>query len=187
MKKQQKTPPKQCFPMMISVRAVLSMCMVVAMTAAMFTMLAVLVTVLAFAAIRIRHERPREMPLHSLIRIPLHARDELDARLGKRRLCTRTDAAADDEIRLRCVKERRKRAMPLADRVHNLLSHIGCNIVELKLLRPAEMLLDLTVCIWYCNSHCMLSFFFHTGHCRLLDLIHAPRNADALPADDFVR
>ena len=106
--------------MKLSVRAMLAMCVMMsamttvlvvmvmrAVTAAMFTMLAMcmLVAVGAFAPVCIRYKSSCEMLLHSLICIPLHARDELDARLGKRRLCTRADAAADDEIRLRRVKE----------------------------------------------------------------------------------
>mgnify|MGYP000981309194 CR=1 FL=1 len=92
--------------------AAMPMCMILAVL--------MLVTVFAFATIRIADERSREMLLHDLIRAALHAGYERNARLGKCRLCTRADAATDHNIRFRVVEEARKCAMPLTHRIHNL-------------------------------------------------------------------
>ena len=161
--------------------AAMPMCMILAVL--------MLVAVRALALIRASLKRSREMLLHDLIRAALHAGYERNACLGKCCLRTRTNAAADHNIRFRVVEEARKCAMPLTHRIHNFrgLHCTVLDIIELELFCSAEMLLNLLIFIRYCDSHCMLSFILNPEDCRMFDPICAARNADALPADDCLR
>lgn len=163
--------------------------MTAAMPVHMILAVLMLVAVCALALIRASLKRSRKMLLHDLIRAALHAGYERNACLGKCCLRTRTNAAADHNIRFRVVEEARECAMPLTDRVHNF-RRLHCtvlDIIELELFCSAEMLLNLLIFIRYCDSHCMLSFILNPEDCRMFDPICAARNADALPADDCLR
>ena len=94
--------------------------MTAAMPVLMILTVLILVAVRTLALIRASLKRSREMLMHDLIRAALHAGYERNARLCKCRLCTRADAATDDNIRFRVVEEARKCAMPLTHRIHNL-------------------------------------------------------------------
>ena len=163
--------------------------MTAAMPVRMILAVLMLVAVRALALIRASLKRSREMLLHDLIHTALHAGYERNTRLCKCRLCTRSDAATDHNIRFRVVEEARECAMPLTDRVHNFrgLHCTDLDIIELELFCSAEMLLNLLIFIRYCDSHCMLSFILNPEDCRMFDPICAARNADALPADDCLR
>ena len=132
--------------------AAMPMCMILAVL--------MLVAVRALALIRASLKRSREMLLHDLVRLPLHAGHKFDARLGKCRLCASADAAADDEIDLRRMEEVGKRTMPLPNGIRKL-SALHCtvrNIVKFELLGSAKMLFNRLICIGYCNSHNIFSF-----------------------------
>ena len=94
--------------------------MTAAMPVLMILTVLILVAVRTLALIRASLKRSREMLMHDLIRAALHAGYKRNARLCKCRLCTRADAATDDNIRFRVVEEARKCAMPLTHRIHNL-------------------------------------------------------------------
>ena len=156
---------------------------------AVFMSMPVLMTVTAFPLARTRNERPREMLLHSFIRIALYAGHKFYACLGKCRLCASADAAADDEIDLRCMEEVGKRTMPFSDRICNLrvLHRAVRNIVKFELLGSAKMLFNHLLCIGYCNSHNIFSFVLNSEFHRMLNPICTARNANALPTDKRIR
>ena len=161
--------------------AAMPMCMILAVL--------MLVAVRALALIRASLKRPRKMMLNDLVRLPLHAGHKFYACLGKCRLCASADAAADDEIDLRCMEEVGKRTMPLPNGIRKL-SALHCtvrNIVKFELLGSAKMLFNCLICIGYCNSHNIFSFVLNPELHRMLDPICTARNADALPTDKRVR
>ena len=160
-----------------------------AMSASILAMLSVLMAMAAFTSVCIPDKRPCKMMPNDLVRLPLHAGHEFDARLGKCRLCASADAAADDEIDLRCMEEVGKRTMPLPNGIRKL-SALHCtvrNIVKFELLGSAKMLFNRLICIGYCNSHNVFSFVLNPELHRMLDPICTARNADALPTDKRVR
>ena len=161
--------------------AAMPMCMILAVL--------MLMAMAAFTSVRIPDKCPRKMMLNNLVRLPLHAGHKFDACLSKCRLCASTDAAADDEIDLRCMKEVGKRTMPLPNGIRKL-SALHCtvrNIVKFELLGSAKMLFNRLICIGYCNSHNTFSFVLNPELHRMLNPICTARNADALPTDKRVR
>ena len=160
-----------------------------AMSAAMLAMLSVLMAMAAFTSVCIPDKRPRKMMLNDLVRLPLHAGHKFYACLGKCRLCASADAAADDEIDLRCMEEVGKRTMPFSDRICNLrvLHRAVRNIVKFELLGSAKMLFNRLLCIGYCNSHNIFSFVLNPEFHRMLNPICTACNANALPADECIR
>ena len=159
-----------------------------AMAASMLAMLSVLMTMAAFTSVCIPDKRPRKMMLNNLVRLSLHAGHKFYACLGKCRLCASADAAADDEIDLRCMEEVGKRTMPFSDRICNLrfLHRAVRNIVKFELLGSTKMLFNRLLCIGYCNSHNIFSFVLNSEFHRMLNPICTARNANALPTDKRV-
>ena len=91
---------------------------------------------------------------------PGHATVERDACFRKCVARAHADAAADQRVRLRCFQETGERAMSAAVRVHDLFADDFAvrHVIELELLRVAEMLKDLSVFIGDCDSHMIRSF-----------------------------
>ena len=160
-----------------------------AMSASMLAMLSVLMAMTAFTSVCIADKRPRKMMLNNLVRLSLHAGHKFYACLGKCRLCASADAAADDEIDLRCMEEVGKRTMPFSDHICNLrvLHRAVRNIVKFELLGSAKMLFNRLLCIGYCNSHNIFSFVLNSEFHRMLNPICTACNANALPADECIR
>ena len=174
---------------MSSMSVVFSMAAMSAMSASMLAMLSVLMAMAAFTSVCIPDKRPRKMMLNNLVRLSLHAGHKFYACLGKCRLCASADAAADDEIDLRCMEEVGKRTMPFSDHICNLrvLHRAVRNIVKFELLGSAKMLFNRLLCIGYCNSHNIFSFVLNSEFHRMLNPICTARNANALPTDKRVR
>ena len=89
------------------------------------------------------------------VRGTAHAAVELDPGLGQRALRAHADPAADQRVRLRGLQKAGQRAVTAAAGGHDLFRDDPAvlRVVELELLRVAEMLEDLSVFVSYCNSH----------------------------------
>ena len=138
---------------------------VVALTVMMAVMAAVVIFSVMMAmvvtlGVRIELQTALRQRLCCCIRRAVHAAVERDARFRKRVARAHADAAADQRVRLRCFQETGERAMSAAVRVRDLFGDdfsVG-HIIELELLRVAEMLKDLSVFIGDCDSHMIRSF-----------------------------
>ena len=89
---------------------------------------------------------------------------ELDARLGQRSLCAHANAAADQRVHLCGFQKSGQCAVAAAVGGYDLLrdDFPVLHVIELELLRVAEMLEDLSVFISYCDSHISCSFLNDT-------------------------
>ena len=87
------------------------------------------------------------------IRAALDTAKELDARLGQRVLGAHADAAADQRIHPGSLQKAAQSAMAAFSGVHDLrMDNLPIlHIVELELLRVAEMLKNFSIFIRYCD------------------------------------
>lgn len=85
---------------------------------------------------------------------------QLNTTFGKCNLCTASDAAADQDIRMQRAENIGKRAVPLTVGVDEAAIHhlTVLNIVNLKLLGMSEILINVAIFVCYCNSHDIFSF-----------------------------
>ena len=124
------------------------------------TAIAVMVLVVITTGVGIIFEVSSRKCLSRLIGRTLNARVELDSRVGERHLRTYADTTADQGVDLCGLKESRQQPVPAAVGVYDLLldDFFILDIVQLELLRMAEMLENLSVFIGDCDSHNMISF-----------------------------
>ena len=100
----------------------------------------------------------------------LDASIKFDSGIGECHLRTHTDPAANKSIRLCRLQEAGKRAVSASIGVYDLLIYdlTILNIVQLELLRVAEVLEDFSVLIGYCDPHVVLSLlvvYSSSGFC----------------------
>ena len=127
---------------------------------AAFMTFPVVMTVMIALRIGIILERALRKRSGCCVRRTGHAAVELDARLCQCILSAHADAAADQGVHLRGFQETGQRAVPAAVGGHDLLRDDPpvLHVVQLELLRVAEMLKDLSVFIGDCDSHMIRSF-----------------------------
>ena len=108
---------------------------------------------------------------------------ELDARLGQRSLRAHANAAADQRVHLCGFQKSGQCTVAAAVGGYDLLrdDFPVLHVIELELLRVAEMLEDLSVFVSYCNSHSIRSFL-HDVFCSLIvELIVSTPDQEAFP------
>ena len=122
--------------------------------------LAVMVAVMVASGIGIILKRPLGKGLCRRIGGTGNTAVEANPRLGQRVLRAHANAAADQRVHLRRFQEAGQRAMAAAVGGHNLFGDDLAvrYVVELKLLRMAEMLEDFSILISCCDSHTVRSF-----------------------------
>ena len=100
---------------------------------------------------------------HSSIRTAGNTAVKTNARLGQRSLGTAADAAADQHIRVQCMEHTGQGTMASAVGTDHLRGDdlTVANIIDLKKLRVAKVLENITVGISDCNSHNLFSFRFY--------------------------
>ena len=117
---------------------------------------------MAFAVIMVRavhigikRQRTVQERLHCLIGIALHTADQTDIGLRKRCLCAAANAAADQRIHTELCQQAGQRTVTAAVRIHHLcMQQLAAGyLVQLKLLRVAKMLENLSVFIGNCDFH----------------------------------
>lgn len=94
---------------------------------------------------------------------------QLNTTFGKCNLCTASDAAADQDIRMQRAENIGKRAVPLTVGVDEAAIHhlTVLNIVNLKLLGMSEILINVAIFVCYCNSHDIFSFIHFVFRLKL--------------------
>ena len=140
--------------------------MVIVMTAAAMIAagmaFAVLMVVMIALGFRIIGKISVQQRRDSLVRTAAHAAVQTDAGFRQRSLGASADAAADERIHMHALQHPRQRAVSAAEGVdHDCRIHLVIHdIINLKLLRMAEMLKNLAVFMGDCNSHSHFSFRF---------------------------
>lgn len=150
---------------------------------------AVLVIVMVAMDGGVEAQRPGQQGAYRLVRTAADAAVEFDARLGQGRLGAAADAATDQNIRPQRAEDAGQGAVAAAIGVH----HLGgedlpvLHIVDLKLLRVAKVLKDLSVFVSDRNSHHVFSFRFRILLIDLLFIaIPAPMESAASVAEPIV-
>lgn len=126
-----------------------------------------MVAALVMAALHIRDvsKISCEQRLYSRVRVSGHTAVQPDSCRRERVLRASSDSAADQRVRLQRVQDLRQRPVALSVRA----DHLGgddlpiLHIVNLKLLRMAKVLKNLSVFISNCNFYDIRSFSFHTA------------------------
>ena len=105
--------------------------------------------------IGIKRQRTVQKSLYRLICVALHAADQTDIGLRKRCLCAAANAAADQRIHTKLCQQAGQRTVTAAVRIHHLcMQQLAAGyLVQLKLLRVAKMLENLSVFIGNCDLH----------------------------------
>ena len=148
----------EAFSMMVPAFVALAVLVAAVMAfAVMSTLMAfpVMMVVVVAPGVGIIREPAFGQRLDRRVRGAVHAAVELDPGLSQRILCAHANAAADQRVRLRGFQKTGQRAVSAAVCGYNLLRDdlTALHVVELELLRVAEMLEDLSVFVSYCNSH----------------------------------
>ena len=107
---------------------------------------------------------------------------EPDPRLGQCVLRTHADAAANQRVHLRGFQETGQRPVSAAVSGHDLLRDDLSifHVIELELLRVAEMLEDLSVFVSYRNSHRIQSFLHDVFHSLIIKPVVSASDQEAL-------
>ena len=148
---------------MVAASAVMAAVVTLAMVMAVMTavmIFAVMMTVVVALGVGVELQTALRQRLRCCIRRAGHAAVERDARFRECVARAHSNTAADQRVRLRCFQETGECAMSAAVRVRDLFGDdfsVG-HIIELELLRVAEMLKDLSVFIGDCDSHVIRSF-----------------------------
>ena len=124
--------------------------------------LAMMMVMVVTFGIGIISKVPCNKALYRLVCISVDTAIELNACLGKCHLCTAANAAADQHIDIELGKKTGECAMSAAVGIDYLSgkNFIPVYGINLKLLRVAKMLKNLTIAISYCDFHLMISFRF---------------------------
>ena len=87
---------------------------------------------------------------------------KFDSGIGECHLRTHSDPTADQGVHFCCLQKTGQCTMSASVGVYDLLIYdlSILNIVQLELLRVAEVLEDFSVFIGYCDSHGICSFLF---------------------------
>ncbi len=122
--------------------------------------IAVFVIVMIAGGIRVLYKRLCKESCHSFIGVAYISAVKSDTCLLHSHLSSAADTSADQNVSLCVFQEPCKRTMSCTHCSNYLLvDYLSVsNIVELKLLCPAEVLKDLSVFIGYCDSHNCASF-----------------------------
>lgn len=120
---------------------------------------------MAAADVGIVAELAEKQRVHRRIRVSADAAVELYARLCKHRLSAAADAAADKSVNaVECQKARQRTVTAAVCADNSLADDFSVlNIIELELLRVAEVLKNLTVFIGNCDFHDRFSFIVVVG------------------------
>ena len=124
--------------------------------------LVVVLSVVAAHHIGVIGQRSGSQLLCRLVRVTGYTAIQLDACRCQRRLGAAADAAADQRVHMQRAQNTCKRAVAAAVGIHHLGGHDFAvfHIVDLELLRVAEVLKYLSVFLSNCNSHDVFSFWF---------------------------
>ena len=151
-------------------------------------MSALTVIVMVAADIGIVTKAARQQGIHRRIRFTADAAIESDAGRGQRHLGSAANAAANQGVYPSLHQEACQGTMAIAVGVDHFCAgdFIPRHLIDLELLRMAEVLEDLTVFISDCDFHIRFSFSFVIGFVICLYLAAAPAAQMLLSAADAI-
>ena len=125
-------------------------------------LLSMMVVMIAFC-VRVIGKGSGNAGSHRIVCIPADTAEQLDACLGKGRLGTAADAAADEGIHTQLGKQSCQRTVTASVGVNDLRLYNGAvlDVVHLELFGVTEVLEDFSVFVSYCNFHFTVSFGFN--------------------------
>ena len=129
-------------------------------TVVMAAVSVVMMSVMVTAGIRIERKGSLGKSLRCFVSRPLNPGIKSDPGIRERHLRAHTDPAADQGVSLCRLQETRQRAVSASVGIYDLLicDLTVLNVIQLKLLRMAKMLKDLSVFKRNCDSHGASSF-----------------------------